>query len=139
MKRRTRVQAPQAEINITSLLDITFVLLIAFMIVAPTIRYDVGLELPKVTKGSSSQGEKPVTVQLKDDIASGGTAVFVNGKLTPLKEVARSVRAEASYDPEKAISLESDRGVAWQDVALLITELQNNDIRKIAIVTEPAQ
>lgn len=47
-RRRSTVQ-PSAQINLTSLLDITFVLLIAFMIVAPTITHSLDIELPKAT------------------------------------------------------------------------------------------
>jgi biopolymer transport protein ExbD len=48
-RHRRRVSQAQVAINMTSLLDIVFVLLIAFMVVAPVLTHSMEVELPEAT------------------------------------------------------------------------------------------
>jgi biopolymer transport protein ExbD len=132
--RRSTIQMPEATINITSLLDIMFVLLISFMIVAPTIRYQVELELPRVKRSSSPNKDKPIAIQLRS--GSGGSEIYVNGQPTTLDEVASDIRSREEFAENPTVSLEADRAVEWESVAALVNELKTNDITQIAIVTE---
>ena len=139
MRRRTRAQLPEAHINITSLLDITFVLLIAFMVVAPVLRYNVDLELPRVGESRSKEKQKTVSIQVKKGTGAGTARVHVNGVETPMANVASTIKKNPGFQAGEAVSLEADREVPWQEIAALINELKNNDIQKVAIVTEQAR
>lgn len=52
MRRHRKGAKPVADINLTSLLDVTFVLLIAFMIMAPSLKYGVEIDLPGMNQGA---------------------------------------------------------------------------------------
>lgn len=140
MKRRRKSTLPEAGINITSLLDITFVLLIAFMVVAPSVRYNVDVELPKVGDGkqeSQEKAKKAVAIQVKAS-DSGAAQIYVNGEPKELSEVIEAVQsARGSFEPAP-VSLEADRRVPWDEVAAIITELRNGNIENLGIVTEKA-
>lgn len=51
---RSRGRMPQeATINVTSLLDLTMVLLISFMIIAPTLQNGIEVDLPEVEEADA--------------------------------------------------------------------------------------
>ena len=132
--RKRKVSIPKAEINITSLLDITFVLLIAFMIVAPAIQYSVDLELPQVGDTGLSTEKKPVTLQMSS--AADGSRIFVNGSVSSKQSVVSDIRSSDGWQDDTPVSFEADRGAAWQDIAELLTILRDQGIANVGVVTE---
>lgn len=137
-RRKSSVQMPEAAINITSLLDITFVLLIAFMVVAPALKYNIDLDLPKVGESTPRDSEKPVAIQVK--LQDGASQFYVNGKEVILGSLAQTVKESSGFQPESAtVALEADRMVPWEDIARLINELKMNGITNIGIVTEKGE
>ncbi len=131
MIRRRKPELPAAHINLTSLLDITFVLLISFMVVAPALRYNVDLELPKVSRSNSSEPKKPITVQIDRN-----GDYFVNGEVMALDEIPGGIKATPEFLENAPVALEIHKEVSWDYVAPLINELKSNDINSIGIVTE---
>jgi biopolymer transport protein ExbD len=125
---------PEANINVTSLLDITFVLLISFMVVAPTIRYEVGLKLPQVSTATTVSKDKPVSVQVRS--LGGGAAYFVNGKEVPIEAVVGEIKGAKDYSEAMGVALEADRAAPWESVADLMSILKANEINQISVVTE---
>jgi biopolymer transport protein ExbD len=136
IRRRTRIELPEASINLTSLMDITFVLLISFMIVAPAVKYNVDLELPKASDSSNPDSKKPITVQVSYEETTKSTAYFVNGRERELSQVAGEVKSLPSWTKNSAISVEGDRDLPWEAMAALMSHLTANEITNIGIVTE---
>ena len=134
--RHRKTKLPEAGINITSLLDITFVLLIAFMVVAPAVRYSIDMELPKVRESKSSDSKKPVSIQVSGKEGRGGTSYFVDGVQTDLTSIGTKVLSVPAYQKDKTVALEADKDVPWEDVARLMNELRNSGIDNVGIVTE---
>jgi biopolymer transport protein ExbD len=132
--RRSKVEMPGAAINITSLLDVTFVLLISFMVVAPALRYDVGLKLPKVSSGSGDSKNRPVSIQVKR--GSEGSEFFVNGTEVALADLPTAIKSSEKYEKDPTVSLEADQQAPWQDVAEVMSLLKANDINQISVITE---
>lgn len=136
MKRRMKNEMPEATINLTSLMDITFVLLIAFMIVAPAVKYNVDLELPKSEDAQSASEERPIQVQVAYRQETQEISFHVNGRRVPLAEVAAEVKRQPTFREDSVISLEGERIAPWEEIARLITHLNSNGISNIAVVTE---
>lgn len=135
MRQRRSSRIPDANINITSLLDITFVLLISFMVVAPAIRYNVDLELPKVSESKSTDKKKPVTV-LVTNKNRPRTEFYVNGRQVTADTVADTIKGLPEFDAKQSVALEADKGVPWEDIARLINQLRLKGIDSIGIITE---
>lgn len=135
-QRLHRIALPAAGINITSLLDITFVLLISFMVVAPAVKYSIDLELPKVSESKQLDKKKPVSVQITNKENRGVTTYYVDGQATPLDDVGEKIIGNEGYQKDRMVALEADKDVPWQDVAALMNELKNHRIENIGIVTE---
>lgn len=136
MKRRTRITTPQASINLTSLLDVTFVLLVAFMVVAPALRFNVDLELPRVGEGAQKSDQKPVTIQVKAPNAGSEPEILVNGVLSSFEGLVSDVKAVEGYSNDTVVSFEADRRVEWGHTTKIINELKLHGIEKLSIVTE---
>ncbi len=134
MRRRSRIAMPEATINLTSLLDITFVLLISFMVVAPALKYSVELDLPKVKKTAAPAEPTQITVQVSWS-ERAGSGFHVNGTQYLLDEVPDAIRALVPLGEEPKIALEADKTAPWEDVAKLINELKSGDINNIGIIT----
>lgn len=133
MKRRSRPSTAEATINVTSLLDVTFVLLISFMVVAPALKHDVPIELPGVSQGKSEYKEPKVTIQVKTEGLT--TEYYVNGGRTTLETIASDV-AMFTKESDPEIAVEADRSVPWEGVARLMNQLRLEGLNKVSIVTE---
>lgn len=136
MRRRRLASLPAAHINLTSMLDITFVLLIAFMVVAPALRYNIDLQLPKVSNSKSTDNKKPVTVAVTYSSEALAADFYLNGKLTALESLPDEIKSSEDYSPTEVVALEADQSVPWQHMAELINTLKLNEIHNLGIVTE---
>lgn len=137
MKRRQRVVSePLANINVTSLLDITFVLLIAFMIVAPALKHGLDLDLPEVRNAPNLNPDKPLSVAVKSGPVM--TDIYLEGRPVVLEELAAQIRG---IDPDlsRPVTLEGDKRADWESMARVIAELRNGGVTNIGIVTVPAE
>ena len=139
MRRPRRKRAPLSpDINLTSLMDITFVLLISFMIVAPAVRYDIDLTLPQVKESDRLENKKPITLQIALDKESSAAKYYINGAESVLDKVADKIKEQPTWKDSPGVSLEGDRAVPWEEMVRLINELQRHGITDLIIVSEKA-
>jgi len=121
MRKRFRKRDDQAEVNMTPMLDIVFILLI-FFIVTATFLSEEGVDMrpPPDCEGPQCDvdGPPPIVVQLDAD-----SHVFVNGTRTDIERVLAAVNRHRAEEPNSAVLLEvhdeSDHGVVvriWDDM-----------------------
>jgi len=134
-RRRSSVERPRAEINITSLLDITFVLLISFIIVAPAMIRGVDIDLPTVREAQTLKPSKPITVSVPYH-ADGKEEIRVQGKAFDLDGLVPEIRRIAGDDKDRAVTLDADRRVDWETMAKVVSELRRGGIANIGILTQ---
>src|SRR6476469_1601735 len=98
--------APMADINVTPLVDVMLVLLIIFMVTAPTLSYPIDINLPQPTLNPPQENqEPPPPISLKID-ASG--TVLWNNAPTPLNQVQNLMLQTVRRDPSNQPRLEID-------------------------------
>jgi len=137
MRRMRQRRTVNAEINVTSLLDIVFVLLIAFMIVAPALKHGVELELPKV-RNAQNYKEKAKPVEVRVVWRTGGeehTAIMVDGKDVDADSLVDSVQAKLLASSDRPVTLEADKRVPWDVMADLISRLRSAGVENLGIIT----
>ena len=125
---------PMADINVTPLVDVMLVLLIIFMVTAPTLSYPIDINLPQPTLNPPPQDqEPPPPVSLRID-ASG--TVFWNNTPTPLNQLQSIMKQTVARDPSNQPRLEIDvNGQAEYDVlAKVLAYAKNADMQKIGFV-----
>ena len=138
--RRQRTSHPIADLNVTNLIDLGFMLLIIFMIATPLIQQEqtVPVNLPTVAKAPQSKAEK-------DDrfVAIGVDAkgFYVDNNKVPLTlvQLRSRLNAYAAETKPPVIRIRGDASVAYQKVAELFTEVQKAGLTRFTIdaQTEP--
>lgn len=133
---RRRSAHPIAELNVTNLIDLGFMLLIIFMIVAnPTLQKEqtIPVNLPTVAKTPSNEAKA-------DDhfVAVGVDAkgrFYVDDRNTPLtmSELRSRLRGYAAQAKPPVIRIRGDATVPYQKVAELFTEVQNAGLTRFTI------
>jgi len=97
---------PMADINVTPLVDVMLVLLIIFMVTAPTLSYPIDIDLPQKSLNPPPQvKEPPPPIALRID-ANG--QVYWNEAAQPISALENLMEVEVNRDPQNQPQLEID-------------------------------
>jgi len=118
-----------AEVRLTNLIDVAFVLLIIFMITAPILQGGVDVKLPEADAVPMENTEA-----LLITITDKGT-IFVNKTETTLDELPALVRTYARGD--MPVALNGDRNAAYQHVVRVLARLRRAGITDVILMAEP--
>jgi len=123
---------PQAEINVTPLVDVMLVLLVIFMITAPMMQSGVSVELPKADAPALPQKEEPVEVFVLRD---GG--VRIGKRALSARALEGVLRGILQRRPEAQIFVRADRRTPYEAVARALAAIERAGARHVALVTIP--
>lgn len=133
MRRRRML----AEINVVPYIDVMLVLLVIFMVTAPMLMQGVEVELPKADAAPvEDQDAEPLIVS----IDSQGQ-LFLNlganeKQVLELATVRQRVAAVLRRTPDKPVLVWGDQKVAYGDVVVVMTALQEAGAPSVGLVTE---
>lgn len=135
MARRTPLNRNRqiSEINMTPLLDLTFLLLITFMITFPLIEQGIPIRLPK---GKTSEITPANTFSVTVDEQGG---VFFDDVPTELPALGAELKARAEIDPDLTILVRADERIAYGKVVEILRLMHDANISRMALVTAPEQ
>lgn len=124
MRRRRRQGNDQADVNMTPMLDIVFILLI-FFIVTATFLQEQGIDLrPPPPSDSPPEDSNPVIlVQITDQ-----NLVFVNQDATSQFRVMAAVSRIRAEQPNSAVLIEVADDAEHGTMVYLVDELRANSI-----------
>jgi biopolymer transport protein ExbD len=133
--RQRRQMHAVAELNVTNLLDLAFVLLIIFMIATPLITAEqtIPINLPSESP-SQQKPDKDVTFQTISIDPRG--AYFFGEKPVTLSELQAKLRQLTPEKDKTVIKIRADLTLQWQQVVTLMDELKKADLTKISFVTQ---
>jgi len=140
MKRHRQDLEIISAINVTNLLDTAFILLVAFMLVAPTLKSGIQVELPKIDGSEAIQEDKndahTITIAAKDP-ESLRDRIFLDGTPTSLEDLR--IRMERAYEanPKVVVTIESDGDALWETVAQVVGMVRDVGIEDFVFSTEP--
>lgn len=122
---------PISEVNLTPLIDLTFLLLITFIIAFPAIEQGVKIQLPR---GSAEKLEekKSQSISVK---YQGGT--FLNGREISFEDLESALKDFASQTPQPPILVRCDERVEYGELMKTLRLLHACKITRMALVTEP--
>lgn len=121
-----------SEINLTPLMDLTFILLITFIITFPLIEQGIPVNLPR--------GE----AQEIDPHDSRTISIDVKGKLylddvqIERAELAREMTLLGEADPNTTIMVRADRAIQYGELVDILRILHDARIARMALVTQVA-
>ena len=133
MRRRRML----AEINVVPYIDVMLVLLVIFMVTAPMLMQGVEVELPKADSAPvEDQDAEPLIVSI-----DGQGQLFLNlganeKQVLELATVRQRVAAVLRRTPDKPVLVWGDQKVAYGDVVLVMTALQEAGAPSVGLVTE---
>ena len=117
-------------VNITSLIDVIFILLIFFMVSTQFKRSSLPLDLPRSENTTQERNTTKVLAVTADRMELDGEAVT----LEALEDTLASL---VTHEPELALSLECERTVEFERIVQILTKVQAAGISRIGIVHEP--
>ena len=131
MQLRARPR-PKAIINITSLIDVIFMLLLFFMITS-TFLEQPGIKLELPTAKAETAGEPQEFVLTVDK--EGG--LFLNRKAVALDALEAEIRQALPRMKDGALVLKADREVAHGLVVRVMDLAKRGGVKKLIIGTKP--
>jgi biopolymer transport protein TolR len=121
------------EINITPLVDVMLVLLVAFIVTAPLLDKAIPLRLPR-TEASASAPEQPVAVSVDRD---GKT--YIDKQPIGLVSLDQAFADLHARRPDAQISLRGDEDTPYGQMAKVLAALEHAGIEKLTVVTQPGE
>ena len=133
MARRTALSRSRliSEINMTPLIDLTFLLLITFMITFPLVQQGIPVKLPK---GKASELDQANTFSITVN-AQG--ELFFDEVPTTEELLAAELKAKAAENPDITILVRADETIAYGKVVAVLRLMHAANITRMALVTNP--
>lgn len=135
-RSRKTIEALNA-INLTSLMDLTFVLLISFMIITPSLKHGIKIDLPKVNGENMSPKKSYDIIIKKRELGESESRVYLNDKRIDLDELVETLQANYERDPEIDVIIEADKDVLWDDYAKVLGSVKRAGVTNVGITTQP--
>lgn len=131
--RRSFVNRPVGEINITPFVDVMLVLLVVFMITAPLITQGVQINLPEVDNAPISEEKEPIQVSIK----SNGT-VYVQSLKVRDSDLLGKFEAIYAARKNTSVMINADKNVNYGKVMEVMSALQGAGLTDVGLITQPA-
>jgi len=124
---------PMADINVTPLVDVMLVLLIIFMVTAPTLSYPIDIDLPQksTTPPPPTPPKEPISLRID---AAG--QVYWNEAAQPISALQGLMEVEVNRDPTNQPMLEVDTSpdADYGILAKVLAHAKNANMEKIGFV-----
>ncbi len=136
MRRRSPLSSIQrsSEINLTPLMDMTFLLLVVFVITFPMIEQGIPVKLPK-GKARELKNEQSRSVTIDEE-----GRIYLDKRQLPFDMFEREVKRMAQEGTEQlTIMVRGDEKVNYGNVVKVLRVLHAAGITKMALVTDPGK
>src|SRR5436190_10505570 len=124
----------QATINITPLVDVVLVLLIIFMVMAPTMRKGPDVNLPNTTK-PSEQGDERGRILVSIDDAG---RLWVNDQQVAAEQFGDALRAAVGSEQEPKVVIRGDARLNFRQVREAMIATQEAGFRGVGLIAKTA-
>ena len=130
-RRRARREGTRADINMNSLIDLTFILLVVFIVTLPTLEQTIKVMLPvgKAQKQDEKKKNFSVTVD------STGKLFLGEAPVTMADLRARLAQAVAE-DPEVSVVIRGDVRVGYGDVYDVVKAAKDCNVKHLGLVSK---
>ena len=119
------------EMNLTSMMDLTFLLLITFIITFPLIEQGLPVNLPKAKAEHLDSKEHSVSVTVKAD-----GAIFLDESPISLESLSDALTARFASDPDTFVFIRGDEAVPYGRVVAVMKTVHALGISRMTLVTQ---
>lgn len=120
-----------SEINITPLVDVMLVLLVAFILTIPVLTNAIHVNLPKTVTTTPPEQQKSVTVT----VDSEGKIYLDNAEVSQQDLSARLTALKAG-NSDVSLHLRADDRVPYGPVAKVMAAIEHAGISKVSVLTD---
>jgi biopolymer transport protein ExbD len=135
MARRTSLVSLNqiSDINMTPLMDLTFILLITFIITFPLIEQGITINLPKGKAADMMESEtRSISLNMDKQLYLDDVPISADELLSAMTEIGIN-------DPNTTVYVRADRKLPYGEVVSIMKILHDASITKMALVTEADQ
>ena len=119
------------DINVTPMLDLSYVLLIIFIIMTTATVQGITVNLPKASAAPSLAKPKTKAVTIVDD----GT-IYLDTYPVSLQELESLLQQYKAVDPELPVVIKADSAIQYQQVVDVLDLMGRLEITQIGLVTK---
>ena len=130
--RRYRGAHPIADLNVTNLIDLGFMLLVIFMVTAPLLVAGVPVDLPDAKAQSLPQDQSPIQISLN----AAGELFVDRMAIAPAALPAKLAALREARSDEARVYVRADRGLDYGRVMQVVGDVNGAGFKKVALVTE---
>jgi biopolymer transport protein ExbD/biopolymer transport protein TolR len=120
-----------ADINVTSLVDVAFVLLIIFMITAPIMQGGVDVQLPRA-EARPLQSKEGLVVSVDRE-----GQIFMDETALTYEDFRATFGALVARRHPRGVYLQADRRVEYGQVVRVLAVMRASGINDVGLVAEP--
>lgn len=120
-----------SDINITPLVDVMLVLLVAFIITIPVLTNAVHVNLPKTVTTTPPEQQKAVTVTVDAD----GRIYLDNTEITK-ERLEPELLALKNGNADLSLHLRADERVSYGPVAKVMAAIEHAGIARVSVLTD---
>jgi len=136
--RRSFSETPKLEtmrqVNLTPLIDVTFFILIIFIMIAPMIEHGINLNLPTA---SPSKMAEPKSVTVSVSRHGESFRLYMGNRRVELGELEEKLKALKEADPLVSIILRADKNLEYSIVVDVLDRITSSGISRLGIATAP--
>ena len=136
MARRTSLTNTRliSELNMTSIMDLTFLLLLTFMITFPNIEQGIQVRLPKGQTSSLEDVQNSLAIAINDK-----GELYLDNVATTLEALGATLKSKAQENPDVTVLVRADEAIAYGKVVAVLRLMHDAELSRMALVTDPAK
>ena len=129
-KHKGRTEGAKANIDMNSLIDLTFLLLVTFILTIPALEQGISIMLPRAkTDLLPNKNNKANTITVSQ------TGTFFNNAPVTLEALEQDLLAKVKEDPDVPVLVRGDERLTYGAVMDVVKLVYKCKVRKMALVT----
>ena len=126
-----RGDRPRASIDMNSLIDLTFLLLVTFILTIPALEQGVSIILPRgKTDTLPNKNNKATTITV-----DASSKIFLNNAPTTLDALEETLKAKVAEDPDVPVLVRGDERLQYGAVMDVVKVVYKCKVHRMALVT----
>ena len=126
-----RIDGPRASIDMNSLIDLTFLLLVTFMLTIPALEQGISIMLPRAkTDVLPNKNNKANTITINVD-----NQIFLNDVPISIDQLETELKAMVEKDADVPVLVRGDERLEYGNVMDVVKVVYKCHVHKMALVT----
>ena len=130
-RRRRRGVKQEAKVDMTSLMDLTFLLLVTFIVTMPALEQGISIMLPQAKTDQLPTKDKKANVVTVD----AENRIFFQDKPITLEDLEKTLKAMAAEDHDVPVLVRGDERLDYGSVMNVVKVVYKCKVKRMALVT----